>query len=40
VRDRSIAIQDGDRLSTLNDTKKFAQSSLEFRDAHLLHDYI
>jgi hypothetical protein len=38
VCDSSIANKDGDRLSTLNDTKKFAQSGLQFSDANLLHD--
>jgi hypothetical protein len=40
VCERSIAIKHSYRLSALNDTKKFAQSSLEFSDANLLHDYI
>jgi hypothetical protein len=38
VCDSSIAIKHGDRVSTLNGTKKFAQPRLEFSDANLLHD--
>jgi hypothetical protein len=38
VRHGAIAIQDGDGLATLHDTKKLAQSGLEFGDANLLHD--
>jgi hypothetical protein len=38
VCDRSIAIKDGDRLSALNHTKKFAQSGFKFSDTNLLHD--
>lgn len=38
MRDRAVAIQDRNRLASLNHAKKPAQLGFELRNTNLLHD--